>query len=928
MGEHKGLTKETFLWALSRVALWQAPACVRTTDDEQGAIASDSPLGVAILLANLLALLEPAQRLKVTMGDAASLLEPATVDVFSRGEEMLRDIFIHFATDVRAPSAHSEGPVLSLRAMMRALNELSIMPGIVSHSVAFGSFLAVNAAGTALTFPGFLELIGRLADAGLASQPEFRTTAERLMELLQRISLSPSYERIAQTERIRRSGRTSARPIAGAEDLLGEATSAPGSLSRRVTAFASPANAATGMPPSSQGEGGSSIYWLPSTSAESGANAIPEDAPLEPLSVATLATATAVSALTDVGRAARLRAAGPVGTLDDAAAFDTQTAPEESDGVEALMLFMGGASLKHNHEGSSPDSLSESSRYARRLDDFSSQPLRDSPASARQSQPPTIMPLPASRPSSRSPSRSPAPNFSGPSAHELTAAQIPQPAVHAGSSHIVSEAARSISALTAASPESVSGASSIRTRSNVALMPSLREHATPPRAVDTGYTIANSARSQSFDSASIASSTMGTSTGLTAAPSTAIPGFVTEHLSTESLAARAITENLYGVPVGIPVPNIGKAAAAYARGGLSLGAAGLAPPRETLQNAHSTLPLRARSLSPRGFRTGGGASATALSPFVQLPAQSIDGRDSSTRISRPYFVDPAIVDACALHYAPLIPRLKPIFLLYARLQDPLNSGVLHPSNFVALLRDIDAIDGRVTTELVDFELSIMARDKSVIHRTAVAVASAAAGSGALPHAHPSHPPPGVALSSGGRLKLATTLALASLDNSHGPSSEAPLRAGAATGGGDERFAVAGGGGGAGRAGLDLDDFIEALARVSELVRRSQKIERAGEDASSKSHRSIASVSLAVSSPPGVQAHRAAITFFGDFLARRVLPLLAIAAAEDAAGLLASSPKVLEALDPHSKLLHRIFSFYVSNAVCVLSTRPFSPQFLR
>jgi hypothetical protein len=910
VGEHKGLTKETFLWAIARVAIWMAPACVCTANGEDGTIASDSSIGVSLLLSNLTALLEPAQRLKVSMGDGASLLEPATVEVFSRGEEMLRDIFIHFATDSRAPSVHSEGPVISLRAVMRALNELSIMPGVVSHSVAFGSFLAVNPAGTALTFPGFLELVGRLADAGFANVPAYPTTAARLMELLQRVSLAPAYERIATAERVRRTGRTAARPIPGADELLSEATSAPGAHARHVTAFSSVANASTGAAPTASvlAETGSSVYWLPSASADT-ASAIPEDTPSAPLSVAALATSTA-PALTDVGRAARLRSAALVGTLDDAAAHGGPVSPKDVEGVEALLLFFSGAgrALKaaHRGAGASPDSLSDAPRSARRLDDFAASPADAAPTAEQRARSALFVPPPPSRPGSRSPSKSPLPHFPGAAALELTAAQIPLP-THSAFAAPQRTKETPVPSLPTEPPSS----SPVRARA---------ARATPPRAVDAGYTIANSARSVDGSASSVAAASVaGSASGLVATPASALAGFVTEHLAAESLAARALKDHLYGVPVAIPVPSIGKAAAARTRGELSLSAAGLEPPRETLQNA--TLPLRARSLSPRGFRAGGGAAATALSAFVPFAGASLDGRDVTTRTSRAFFVDAAVVDACAQHYAPLLPRLKPIFLLYARLQDPLNRGVLHPSNFVALLRDIDALDGRVTTELVDFELGVMARDKSVTHRSAVAVASAAAGAAAAHHA--SAPPPGVALSSGGRLKLATAAALANLANSHGPSADEPLRAGVATGGGDERFAVGGGGGGAGRAGLDLDDFLEALARVSELVRRAQRLDgRAAGDASPKSHSSVASAGAHagahVTSPLGAHAARAsvAISFFGDFLARRVLPLLAIAAAEDAAGVLASSPHVLDALDPHSALLHRIFAFYVSNAVCV------------
>ena len=449
---------------------------------------------------------------------------------------------------------------------------------------------------------------------------------------------------------------------------------------------------------------------------------------------------------------------------------------------------------------------------------------------------------------------------------------------------------------------------------------------------------------------------------------------------------------MYGVPVAIPVPRMGKAAAARELAvrqlgpGLQLTPGGFLGPGVGRVGAGSSSSSsssissggggerasraqgksqRARSTSPRG--AGGHAhhhSHLRMAPssltgahLANAPSEVRDGHDTTRALSRAFIVQPGVVDAVCAHFSPLLPRLKPIFLHYCRLGDAANPGYLAPARFLYLLRDIDALDARVTADAVAFQLSIIARDNAAVG----AGGARAHGSGTAS----APPPPTTPAATGPAPRLANYLvsALAGVACSMGlASASLGPTSNAATAGGNESTALGGGGGGASRASLSLDDFLEALVRVSELVRSAQRAHRSSSAASTgggggggggggssalsmsgdfgtaSASGSVAGGSSASSvvgalglgersglggsrgggmrsgsAPPATGSASdvaAALAFAGDFLARRVLPLIAMVQAEEAAGALATSPPVAAALAAHVPFLHRLFSWYV------------------
>jgi hypothetical protein len=206
----------------------------------------------------------------------------------------------------------------------------------------------------------------------------------------------------------------------------------------------------------------------------------------------------------------------------------------------------------------------------------------------------------------------------------------------------------------------------------------------------------------------------------------------------------------FGVPVTIPVPHLAQPAAAA-----MVASAGLAP------------------LSPALLRPGlvGENGKPMPRPPAQLPAaEAASG---------------ALVAQLCAHFAPLLPRLRPVFLFYCRLQDAGNSGAMTHPNFLALLRDVDAVDDAVTFGAVQLQLALVAHSAARAHALRLAefnarqAAVVPPGAGAARVAQLPPPPP-----------------LAGV--------------------------------------LSEDDFFEALVRVSELVRRAVAPRRAARSRNARS----------------------------------------------------------------------------------------------
>jgi hypothetical protein len=227
-------------------------------------------------------------------------------------------------------------------------------------------------------------------------------------------------------------------------------------------------------------------------------------------------------------------------------------------------------------------------------------------------------------------------------------------------------------------------------------------------------------------------------------------------------------------------------------------------------------------------------------PVTPTAAVSSSSAAASLVVSTGYIVDPVVVDKLCAAFVHLIPKLKPIFLFYARISDPGNTGRMSYTNFYRLLRDVDALDDSVTTGQVHLQLSMIARDNAVV--------KAAGGS----------------------------LDQNDVNNGSNTVRNSSVHAGIAT---------------SDQAGLSLDDFFEALVRISELIRRSQT----------------------KNSPDTtvVQTYELARAFFYDIVTRRVLPLVGLTFADEEFASMVEEPEVVDMMSFHAPLLRRLFAFYAN-----------------
>lgn len=241
----------------------------------------------------------------------------------------------------------------------------------------------------------------------------------------------------------------------------------------------------------------------------------------------------------------------------------------------------------------------------------------------------------------------------------------------------------------------------------------------------------------------------------------------------------------------------------------------------------------------------------------------------------------------------------------------LPAGMMPYSSFHALLKDLDAIDDRVTHGLVHIQLQTIARANAMAMQAEVVATGEGSTGGGRPR---SSSPLKRALSpaslsrslvaSGGNASSMSSSIVNGVPTEVPPSSlllpaQPPATA----------------------AGLTCDDWFEALVRVGELIRNTRAPQQ---QSSSSSSSSQAGSSGATGADDGwLSQLPAARSVCSDFLLRRVLPLLALTTADDAAGAIVESPEVVAVMVQHRGFLVRLFNNYATSSAAAGDTPPAS-----
>ena len=144
----------------------------------------DLPGTAAAIVARLTTLLSRARR-AYPAGDASQLLEPASIDALHRAEGLLQRLFVAYTTARDSACVALDWPATASMAA-----DFALCPGLVSKPTLFGIFVTVSPTQVPILFPGFLELMGRLALTGFgapALAPLHPTAAAKLDALADRI---------------------------------------------------------------------------------------------------------------------------------------------------------------------------------------------------------------------------------------------------------------------------------------------------------------------------------------------------------------------------------------------------------------------------------------------------------------------------------------------------------------------------------------------------------------------------------------------------------------------------------------------------------------------------------------------------------------------------------------------------------------------
>lgn len=180
------------------------------------------------------------------------------------------------------------------------------------------------------------------------------------------------------------------------------------------------------------------------------------------------------------------------------------------------------------------------------------------------------------------------------------------------------------------------------------------------RGFKRGFVIANSGGSGNATSRSSGVSTT-RSAAAPASPST-LPGHVTSTL-------RA---NTFGIPIAIPVPLLAQTAAAGVVASAGLSRMSLAPLDHIHGTPGSSNTARNGTNTSSGVWAGRRGKGRLLSDRAGVQGKPLPRPPSKRPLG--VMIDDRVLQALCDQFAPLLPKLKPIFLFYCRLGDPGNTG--------------------------------------------------------------------------------------------------------------------------------------------------------------------------------------------------------------------------------------------------------------
>ena len=152
---------------------------------------SFSPRDVDEGVQRLVAALENARALQHP-GDASELLEPDVVTELRASQQVLQRIFYY--------SCDRSSCTLSWDEMLDLAKAFNLVPGLLSKVALFSLFRAISPERNPLTFPGYIELLGRVALQGFASaglSEVYPRAGDKIRGLLERMRAAP---RLAEFE--------------------------------------------------------------------------------------------------------------------------------------------------------------------------------------------------------------------------------------------------------------------------------------------------------------------------------------------------------------------------------------------------------------------------------------------------------------------------------------------------------------------------------------------------------------------------------------------------------------------------------------------------------------------------------------------------------------------------------------------------------
>lgn len=289
-GSVHGMSFDVFVWALCKIALWRAPSSLteRLTPDD-GTVLS-------LTLFHFMCMMHGAKRVD-GVGNSADLLDDGVIQAFREGSACLERLFLYYGvlssgswvpSTARSPARslgttpHTDGATLPIKPnFLRFAQEFGICPGLLSRGKLMKLCGAVDPNMAPLLFPGFVELMARIAFVAYEQKQyvaEHPTPGSRVSALIRKLRLEPAYE--ACGVELRQRGLQN---IMGEELWYAEAAIAG---TRQLTTRMSVANQLTGRVDS---------FNLFSSSAVDGHDQGDEDDGLALLSASSLGPSTAAA---------------------------------------------------------------------------------------------------------------------------------------------------------------------------------------------------------------------------------------------------------------------------------------------------------------------------------------------------------------------------------------------------------------------------------------------------------------------------------------------------------------------------------------------------------------------------------------------------------------------------------------------------------